>query len=319
MNHRGQAVVEYILLLVVIVSLVLGAKRAFTNVNNFMSDYIGDYIACLMEYGELPLLNASEAELIKHKTEGKRCEFEFADFTFANGVPYTGGGTGTTGPGGTGTTRPGGSGRDRANAGRSNMANSRNSSRNGENSGNERGGSDSASTLRDAASGSSSGGARGGRSPYARGAIRRASTGYGTGDAYAGADDKVKVVEDPNSSNDRAKRRGRNGRYRGNRYVYNNIRYKAVTGRMEQEIEKAKPKKPPIKRVSVTKLEESGGVGPIKKEFTPREVKREVASQQEESGFSFGNIFRWLLIAGMVVAIVVFFGGQLLNYSNSQD
>lgn len=318
-NQRGQAVVEYILLLVVIVSLILGAKRAFSNVNQFMSNYIGDYVACLMEYGELPSLEVGEAELKKHLTEGKVCEANFGDFSFASGVPYTGGGGSTTGPGGTGSSGPGSSARNRTDSSRSNMANSRNSSRNGENSGSN-GGSDSANTLRDATSGSSSGSGRGGRSPYARGTIRRASAGYGTGDAGAGADDNVKVIEDPNSMNgSNARRGGRRGRYRGNRYVYNNIRYKAVTGRMEQEIEKTQPKKPPVKKASVVKLEEGSGIGPRKKAFTPPEVKREVASQTEESGFSFGNIFRWLLIAGMVIAIVIFFGGQLLNYSNSQD
>lgn len=316
-NHRGQAVVEYILLLVVIVSLILGAKRAFSNVNTFMSNYIGDYVACLMEYGELPSLGVAEADLKKHEDTGKICQTNFGDFTFAGGVPYTGGGTG---PGGGPTAGPGGRTRSGSTgAGRSNMANSRNSSQNADRQSSSRRGSES-NTLRDAASGSSAGGGGGrGSSPYSRGTLRRSSAGYGAGDGVSAAgSEKVSVIEDPNAG-DKERRRGRSGRYRGNRYVYNNNRYKAVTGRMAEEIEKKQPKKPPLKKTSVTKIDEGSGIGPTKKAFTPPTAKREVASTNEDSGFKFGNILRWLLIAGMVIAIVIFFGGQLLNYSNSQD
>ena len=38
-----------------------------------------------------------------------------------------------------------------------------------------------------------------------------------------------------------------------------------------------------------------------------------------EDGFSLGSILRWLLIILMILAIVVFFGGQILQISKSGD
>lgn len=50
-------------------------------------------------------------------------------------------------------------------------------------------------------------------------------------------------------------------------------------------------------------------------------VKRTPASDTDEGGFefSFGNIFRWLLIIALIIAIVIFIGGQILQVSKSVD
>lgn len=52
-----------------------------------------------------------------------------------------------------------------------------------------------------------------------------------------------------------------------------------------------------------------------------KRLKRTVASADEESGFefSFGNILRWLLIIALIIAIVIFIGGQILQVSKSVD
>lgn len=336
-NNRGQALVEYILLLVITVALILGAKNAFSNVNAFMEKYVGSYIECLMEYGELPTLGVAEADLKKHSMaeEGggqKVCEARFAGFTFSGGRPPTNtggtddgsnGGSNTGGtsnsPGRTGSSRNGGSrdgrsgsvsGENNRNSSRSADANSRRGSRSGI-------GADGS----DSGDGGSSRSGRG-RSAYANGRIKRSSDNYGTADGSS-ASSKVSNIEDGSSEDSDSRRRGgrRSSRVGGVRYVYDRTKYRAITGRMEQEIERTMPKKTVIKPTTrtVAKVKSGDGLVPYKKVFNPPETKRTVASQDDDSGISFGNFFKWLIIIGMIVAIVVFFGGQLLNYSNSKD
>ncbi|AGH96740.1 hypothetical protein A11Q_2524 [Pseudobdellovibrio exovorus JSS] len=330
-------------MMVITVALILGAKRAFSNVNEFMKSYIGDYYECLMEFGELPTLGVFDETLRQHAGDEnggqKVCNARFEGFTFANGRPPTGGGNnggGSDGNGGNGSnggnnsSSPGrgGSGSGRtgdSRDGRSGSGSDRNgnSSRNADGS-SSRDGSGSVSGSDGSGGGSASSSSRGRRSSYADGKVRRLKGGYGVGDGQVGSD-KVSVVDEKGSSDGEGsggrRGRGRGGRGGSVRYVYERSKYRAITGRMEQEIERTAPKKQPPKVSAKTTAKVKGGEGllPYKKTFTPPEPKREIASQNDDSGFSFGNFFKWLIIAAMVIAIVLFFGGQLLNYTNSKD
>lgn len=77
-KQDGQGVVEYILLIVVIIMMAtaIGA-RLFKPVNEWMRHYIGDYIYCLLDEGELPSLGGEEMV-----TE---CDKKFESFSFENG------------------------------------------------------------------------------------------------------------------------------------------------------------------------------------------------------------------------------------------
>lgn len=91
LNQAGQAVLEYILVLVVIVSIILGILYQFNDAfKNFLDSYFGDYIACLLETGELPSLGGDgpgQAECIP----------PFQDFNIASGQSLqTGGGGGAS-------------------------------------------------------------------------------------------------------------------------------------------------------------------------------------------------------------------------------
>ncbi len=56
-NQKGASLVEYILLLVVSVSLVITLTRIFWQpFNGFLDSYLGGYTQCLLEVGELPVL-----------------------------------------------------------------------------------------------------------------------------------------------------------------------------------------------------------------------------------------------------------------------
>lgn len=76
-NQSGQAVIEYILVLLVVVSILLGVMWQFNDgFRKFTNSYFGDYLACLLELGELPALGG---------TSSGQCQYE----TFALGTSPT--------------------------------------------------------------------------------------------------------------------------------------------------------------------------------------------------------------------------------------
>lgn len=318
LNDSGQAVVEYILLIVVVVSLVMGAKKAFSHVDDFISHYIGDYVTCLMEYGELPSLGVAAADQKRHLDgAGKKCDEDFAGFTFVDGRPSNGGsgpGSGGSGTGGTGKT---GSGNNNNSANGGNKNNSSNAAKAGNNgkSGSDSGGSDSGSELGGGRNGSRSGKRQ---TPYAKGEINR-SNSLTTSDAFDDGSQKVRVLEEDEEVKKKKKNSGLAG-FRSRGGSYGNDRYRAITGIMQAEMEKTLPRKPRAPASSIVRLKDDGNrLGPYSKTFTPPPVKAPPVKEEDNSGFSFGFFIRWLLIAAMILAIIVFFGGQIMNYSNSKE
>lgn len=305
-NQNGQAVVEYVLLLVVIVSMILAAKGLFGGVNKFISDYVGDYFTCLMDYGELPSLGVSETDLKKHAS-ASRCKVKFS---IANGASLGGGGGGGGGSSGSG----GGSG--------SKGKVSQNSSQASESSktyGSKDSKSNSSSRASRSGDGSdSAGGGSGKNSAYAGGRIKRSSSS-GASDGASDGDNKTKIIEDEAAGS--AFGRGDNDRNSGRRQSAQ-YKYKAITsGQMFDEVEKTskrEDRKPSVKSLSKMSVEEGFRPGPRTNNFIPPERKPAVASEDADPDFGFGKMMKWLMIAGMVVAIIVFFGGQMMNYSNSE-
>lgn len=87
-NSKGQAMTEYILVLIVVVFVIFGILYQFNSAfQKFASSYIGDYFACLLEYGELPNLGGQST------TPGE-CDAQFEDFDIAKGVNPLGPGLG---------------------------------------------------------------------------------------------------------------------------------------------------------------------------------------------------------------------------------
>lgn len=59
-NRQGQAIIEYILILVVSLSLVLTVSvQIFTPLKFFLKDFMGTYVQCLLETGELPAMGGT--------------------------------------------------------------------------------------------------------------------------------------------------------------------------------------------------------------------------------------------------------------------
>lgn len=313
-NNSGQAVVEYVLLAVVVVSLIIGMGKVFTVIDDGFNKYMGGYISCLMEYGELPSLGVQDADLKKHTANtGKKCDAQFGAFSFAEGRPPTGGGS--NGQGGSGTNQAGGNGRNGS-------GNDRNGDGSGDGKVSGKGvdGSDGDGDN-DTANGFASGsGGRGGRgdknkrSPTAQGAVATADA------PMEFEESKTRVIEEEEDGADSEKNKARRRRSLTNNGGYEP--YRAITGRMKQEIEKQQKRRStprqPTRTVTTLTKEEVRFV-PVRKAIS-RSVAVEGAEMKDSgNNFSFGNIIKWLLIAAMVLAIIVFFGGQVLNYSNSKD
>lgn len=81
-SESGQVIIEYLLILVVTVGIILGIILQFNEAfRDFANNYFGNYLACLLETGELPRLGADRPE------EVGTCNSEFQPFTFTAGRP----------------------------------------------------------------------------------------------------------------------------------------------------------------------------------------------------------------------------------------
>lgn len=303
-NQAGQAVTEYILLLIFLVTMLFAAKGIFGGMNKFINNYVGEYIACLMEYGELPTLGVKETELNKHKSaaSGSSCNAKFEGFSFAEGRPPTSGAA------------------SKSSDGRRGADSSSNSSKN---SGSNRNSSSSAAASQSSRSSSeSSSGAN--RSGAGRGSSSTV-VGSNLNNNYKTADSptilnssKTKILDIAEDENNRRGSSARNDATQ-TKFVYQNGKYRALTGQMAEEANKQN--KVSAARVSsrlLANADEGFRPGPYRKVINlPKTEKAIVDDKPEEGGF--GYLFRWLIIAGMIIAFFILFGGQILNYSNSQD
>ena len=292
--------VEYTLILIVTVTLLYSAKGMFQGLEKFMYSYMGEYISCLMEYGELPAQGISVTDLKKNKNGGggggKVCDSNFANFTLTNGVPFSGGSGSNSG----------------GSKAAQNTAN-RNNSSSATGSGNSKTADKSASSNDSNFSNSSNSG------PVnsSRGTVRRSdgTSGFSTADNGNGAtEEKIRIIEEPETA-------GSGGGYdrtRSTQVIYERTRYKAISGSMAEQLDKKSVRKPSS---SILKILDDSGYrrGPRTSTFLPPEKKAMQSSEDDSSGFQFGKYLKWFLIVAMLIAIIVFFGSQVMSFMNSQE
>ncbi|HEY8269800.1 MAG TPA: hypothetical protein VIG33_02860 [Pseudobdellovibrionaceae bacterium] len=85
LSHHGQAVVEYVLMLVVSVAMVMAlGYQIFKPFQAFLKSYMGDYIQCLLETGELPALGNPDSQAL---LEDASCNAQFQAATLSGGRP----------------------------------------------------------------------------------------------------------------------------------------------------------------------------------------------------------------------------------------
>lgn len=77
-DEAGQAITEYVLMLVIVLSVFLGGLYQMNTAFKVWADnYFGEYLSCLLESGELPALGGEAGD----------CNQSFKPFDFANGRP----------------------------------------------------------------------------------------------------------------------------------------------------------------------------------------------------------------------------------------
>ncbi len=300
-SEKGQAVIEYMLVLIITITMLYSLKGVFKSLDDFMYSYMGAYVSCLMEYGELPARGVEAAELKQNQgggsSGGKVCNSKFDGFTLADGIREKG--TSASGP------QFGGSKKFTDSKAKTNAA--------GEKSAGQNTTANADSADSDSNNGKSS-------SRYANGRIKRSTNSPGTGTADNGSvttDDKTRVLEDeelagPNS-------RGLGGT-RSTNIVYERRRYKAITGKLAEDInKKLKPARAPTSRTLQTIDDGNYRIGPRKSVFVPPEIKAANNTEDDTDGFQFGKFIKWLMIAGMAITLFIFFGSQIMSFMNSQE
>ncbi len=271
-DDRGQAAIEYVLLLIIAVSMVLAlVYQIFKPMQKYMDAYLGTYVGCLLETGGLPSFGGDE-------TSAKDMGCAIAQFENADGKG--GGSKGSNGKGGSGSDEGGGS----------------NSSSNSSSGGSDSGG------------GGSSGGG-GGRGGAGSRGLRQARHTKGAA-GIEGGQQGGKVVEialDGNGSGSFFGGRGSSYSVQARRKV------SAVNMSGWTEAERKKVEKKDD--TGRTKVIATDDMGPAPKKMMVKKPEAKVVLEEEKEQLTVGNFIRYLFIAALIIALVIFIGGQALSMS----
>ena len=281
-SEAGQGTLEYILILIVSLLLILGILYQFSSAfRTYVVGYFGEYVACLLEVGDLP---------------GVGSECAVPAFDLKGGKKYA-----RTGPtNGSSSNSSSSSSSSTSSSSSSSAAGGSGSSKNGSSSSSSGGGGQAPETI--AAGGSSR--VLGGSSGRQRSSVAGTLTG---GSGERGTQDDVLGIS-PTSTNV--------GRYSGNdRSRANDMSWGYYE--TSDEKEKKENEKPSLAASTSNNVQNNK----LKAKSVKFETSRKSASVEAEQGdgFSFGAMFRILLIILMILAIIVFFGGQILQIAKSGD
>lgn len=287
-SSQGQAIVEYILLIVVSITLVIGvATKLITPLRDFMQNYAGAYVECLLETGDLPSFLTtnpnSECTIEKMKAVGL--------------LDSTSGGSGGSGGGGSGGQTSGNS-----NASNSNRSNG---------SSNTNGGSGSGS-----GSGSSSGSSRGPQPSQGSntGADSGNETGSSSSSSSAGGAGEDKDAKKSNSlsSGDSSDS--------GGLKTYQNDYGSGITGvvsvpkEMQQNgLQSGSSQMVKSGQSQVDELRQSSFSAPFNEKPEPKKG----LDLESGMGFNWGMYLRYFIIGGIILALIIMVGTQLNSLRKS--
>jgi hypothetical protein len=294
-SEAGQGTVEYVLLLMVSIMIILGILYQFsTAFRVYSAAFFDGYIACLLETGELP--GNAECELPTfNPTAGKALVKDTSNMK--NRESSLGGSSGSSSSSNSSSSSGSGSGSGSANSQSKNGANSK-STGGSEIRGSGSGGS---GTSYAGSSSQGSGFLKQRSSPVGR-ADTAAASNTSEGDSSNGLLAKVPATRagDYGNGNGKTKALDRGFGYAGEAEANARAASKPAVAALTKPAEGGDNLRP-------TSSIEKGIRGPAE------------AKISDDSGFSFGYLLRWFLIIAIIIAIVVFFGGQLLQISKSQE
>ncbi len=280
-SEAGQGTLEYVLVLVVSVLIILGVLYQFNSAFKvYVTSYFGEYVACLLEVGDLP---------------GVASECALPSFDLKNGkklITSVGSGGGSTSAANSSSSKGGSTGGTAS--GKSSSSTSSSSSSSG-------GRSQSPETI---APGGSS------RIVSSNSGRSRSSPAGSVADLKGGAggtQDDVLGISPTSTSV---------GHYAGNdRSRANNMSWGYYDTNDPKD--KANEDKPSVTASNKT-ISQNNKLKAKSIQVNTTRTTASVDNGDDE-GFSFGAMIRLLLIILMIVAIVVFFGGQILQISKSGE
>lgn len=277
--------IEYILVVIIAVTMLFVAKGVFSNINNYISGYVGGYFKCLMVQGELPALGVSDGDLSKHTGAGYKCSASLQKTNVAQD------GSGGTKNVGTTTLLSSQTPKGSTAATASSRAGVSSSSSSKKSAASKRKGMNNSSDDDDSTRFSTS--------------IRNRSEAYSSSDAEA--DDSVRSV--PMSRRDLAAEKSEN--------------YRPISGEMNEAIKKKTRGGGISRRENTTKKlslpDDDMRPGPRRTQFKPYTRTVAAVAEEPETEMGFGYFLKWIMIAGIGIAIFIFFGGQIMNYNNSDS
>lgn len=269
-GQGGQATIEYVLLLIVSVSLLLALMtQVFTPLQKFLQAYMGTYVQCLLEYGELPALSGDSGS-----DSDSECNARFEDFSLTAGRPSKGG-EGGSGSDGDGSSS--GSGGDEENS--------------------------SGGNGRRATAGS--GGS--GRS-------RLITNGPGTAGADGSGDQKIIEIEVSSAGAGTGSFVSRGGTV--GRPINRQQAFAVDQSQLsERDMKRVQQQKKQNERSQASITEATEPKAPTRFAVDPPPVSASIDLKEDE--LTFGSFLRMLIIIGIILAIVIFVGGQFLQMSKS--
>ena len=283
-DQSGQAMIEYILVVIISVTMLFVAKGVFSNINNYMSGYVGGYFKCLMTQGELPALGVTDGDLSKHTQAGYKCSASFQKTNVASDGSGGGKNLGTTTQL---SSPPKGATKETASSrGTSSSAASKKRA------------SAKAKGLNDSSDGDSG--------TQFSSTIRNRSDAYSSSDSEG--DDSVRSV--PMARRDLASEKSDNSRRISG--DLDDALKKKMRGRGDFARRDNTPKK-------ILATDDELRPGPRRTKLNNPQRGLAAAAADPEVEMGFGYFLKWIMIAGIGIAIFIFFGGQIMNYNNSDS
>jgi hypothetical protein len=305
-NQKGQGMIEYVLLLVITTSMILLAMaNLFKPMQDFMKNYMGTYVACLLSSGELPAIRTenslSDAE--------PKCNFGLVKGTASFTHNGTGGTGGSGGPGSNGN--PNGKNGDGTSGTGKDGKNGRGSGANGSGSGDNANGSGDGS-----GSGNSYAGSNSRRSGFGNSAFLKRSSDSGlSDDGGAGSGGQKRYVNNlDRNKNDRFFR----NQQQTQRVGVNNGRGVYISGMTIEDQQKIERKVQSEPRV-VPKSSEEFSVPGKKSVLKPPPPKASKKIEDKEESFTVGSFLKYILIAIIILLILILGGGQAFEMSKTMD
>ncbi len=287
-SQSGQAITEYILILVVVIGVILGTVYQFNDAFKvYLNNYFGEYIACLLETGELPTIETAPGD-------SGICTQLFKPFSLADGRPLI-----KKGSGGGGTSKTPGSGK---NSDSTKTGQSSSSSKSG--SGGGAGGSTRSSGGGGGSGGSGSRGFSEGRnSSFGSKIHRHSGTGSSSSEkgAYTGSTD----AGDYGSRNNVTSRRSRS-----------DSRQRLDTKFAFDKEETEKTSRVPL--LNTRAIAGNSNLTKSKTLINRKSLKGDIRVEDDEP-FTFGSFLRILLIIALIIGLVVTLGGQFLQIGKSSE